>query len=93
MSIKLSNFSAFYGYRRILSNLNISLQPGSCTGLIGPNGAGKSTLMKGILGLISTSGEIYFDDLLVQNNGLTEEFQNFRAKKVRKLLKDQGKFI
>lgn len=44
--------SVNYGPRRVLSNVNLSVEPGEFLGLIGPNGAGKTTLMRALLGLV-----------------------------------------
>ncbi|WP_255170469.1 ABC transporter ATP-binding protein [Natrononativus amylolyticus] len=38
-----------------LSNVSVTVQPGSITGLLGTNGAGKTTLMKSVLGLVTPS--------------------------------------
>ncbi len=42
-----------------LSGISFSVEEGRIVGLIGRNGAGKSTTLKGILRLISTTGEVY----------------------------------
>lgn len=49
---------AAFGYDRnrpVISNVNLSLQPGDYLGILGPNGAGKTTLLRGILGLLLPS--------------------------------------
>lgn len=47
------------GDRRILTDVNFSVQSGEFTGLIGSNGAGKTTLLRMILGLIEpTRGDV-----------------------------------
>jgi ABC-type Mn2+/Zn2+ transport system ATPase subunit len=64
--ITVSNASFGYGNQPILSEVNLSIEPGEFIGLIGPNGAGKSTLFKGLLKLLPTlSGEVrHAPDLL-----------------------------
>lgn len=50
--LDIKNLSASYGGFEALKNINITLQPGTITGLIGPNGAGKTSLIKAICGQI-----------------------------------------
>ncbi len=38
------------GGRRLFTDLDLVLSPGSCVGLLGPNGSGKSTLIKVLMG-------------------------------------------
>jgi ABC-type branched-subunit amino acid transport system ATPase component len=46
----------------ILNGVELSVEPGSLTGIIGPNGAGKSTLLKTIFGFLHPrAGRIVFD--------------------------------
>lgn len=52
--IKLTNLSKDYptkaGMRRVLSNINLTINPGERVGILGRNGAGKSTLIRLISG-------------------------------------------
>jgi ABC-type polysaccharide/polyol phosphate transport system ATPase subunit len=52
--IKLTNVSKEYptkaGQRRVLSNINLTINPGERVGILGRNGAGKSTLIRLISG-------------------------------------------
>ena len=43
------------GGQRILTDVSLQIQPGSCVAIVGPNGAGKSTLLKSMLGLMRPS--------------------------------------
>ncbi len=56
-----------YENKEILSNVNISIAPGSRIGLLGPNGAGKSTLIKTLVG-----------DLLL-NKGIRQAGENLQV--------------
>lgn len=49
--LKCSNLNKSYGKKKVLQNINISLEEGDILGFIGPNGAGKTTTIKLILGL------------------------------------------
>ena len=50
--IVVKSLSVSYRTKRVLTNINLDIEPGNVIGVIGPNGAGKSTLFKSILGLI-----------------------------------------
>lgn len=61
--ISLSNISAAYGNKTVLTDINLNIYDKDFLGVIGPNGGGKTTLIKIILGLIKpTSGEVRFYD-------------------------------
>jgi ABC-type Mn2+/Zn2+ transport system ATPase subunit len=51
-SVVVDGVTAGYGRRVALSDLSLTVTPGSLLAVIGPNGAGKSTLLKLIAGLI-----------------------------------------
>ena len=60
--IELKNVSMSFKERRILTNLNLQIQPGEILVVIGPSGAGKSTLLRLMIGLLKpTAGEIWVD--------------------------------
>ena len=50
--IKLENISLSFEKRKILDNINFSINEGQILGLLGPNGVGKSTIFNLITGLI-----------------------------------------
>lgn len=55
------NFS-FHQTRKVLENINVTIQPGERVALIGPSGAGKTTFVRLLLRLYSpTSGNIFID--------------------------------
>lgn len=45
----------------VVERLSVSVAPGAIVALIGPNGAGKSTALKGILGLLPSTGAVEVD--------------------------------
>lgn len=82
--IKINNINFAYEKNlNVLSNLTLEIKDKEKIGLIGANGAGKSTLFKSLLGLINTDGEIYLDDLKLDNKSINE----FR-KKIGYILQD-----
>ncbi len=52
MHVTLQQVSKRFGAQIVLSEVNLSLTPGSVTGIIGPNGSGKSTLLQVIAGAL-----------------------------------------
>ncbi len=55
----------------IISNLNITIEPGESVALIGPSGIGKTTLLKVMSGLLSpTSGDVLVNNLDITKIGI-----------------------
>ncbi len=91
--LELRDISKRFGGLVALSEISISVAPGTVHGIIGPNGAGKSTLFNVITGLLRpNSGEILFRGKLLGRIpphcrvplGMARTFQNIR------LLKDMS---
>ncbi|SDW70253.1 ABC-2 type transport system ATP-binding protein [Marininema mesophilum] len=60
--IHLEQVSKHYLKKAALSDITLSLTPGTITGVIGENGSGKSTLLKLMAGLVRpTRGSVTFD--------------------------------
>jgi ABC-2 type transport system ATP-binding protein len=63
MIVSLENITKKFNEIPVVSQLNMSLQPGQIIGLLGPNGAGKTTTLRMILDIIQPDeGEIKFDE-------------------------------
>lgn len=75
--LNISNLSAGYPGRQVLSNLNLTIPGGSFTAIVGPNGCGKSTLLKAIVGLLPYEGDISLEQV-----ALRDLSANARAKKI-----------
>ena len=82
-SVRLKKLSKFYGSQEILKGINLEIKSGEFLVLVGPSGCGKSTSLRLIAGLEEvTTGEIYIDDLLVNeidpsNRDIAMVFQNY----------------
>lgn len=50
--LTIEKVSKYYGDRKALNHVSLTIPKGSCYGLVGPNGAGKSTLIKIISSII-----------------------------------------
>ena len=57
----VSNVSKTFGANRVLSGLNMVIQPGEIHGLVGENGSGKSTLVKILTGYHEADGGAAID--------------------------------
>lgn len=59
--IQLTDISASYDEKTVLSSVNLTLYERDFLGIIGPNGGGKTTLVKIMLGLLHpTTGTLHF---------------------------------
>lgn len=60
--LDIKNVSKSFGAVEVLRSVDLSIEPGTVTGLVGDNGAGKSTLMKTVTGIYSVdSGTVSFN--------------------------------
>ncbi|MFA5936360.1 MAG: ABC transporter ATP-binding protein [Candidatus Paceibacterota bacterium] len=59
--LELKNVYAGYGGENIIHNISLFIDEGEIVTLMGPNGAGKSTILKSIFGLISHTGNIFYE--------------------------------
>jgi ABC-2 type transport system ATP-binding protein len=53
--IHTQQLTRVYGHRRGISDVNLSIEPGSLYGFLGPNGAGKTTTIRVLLGFLRPS--------------------------------------
>ena len=69
--IKVENLSKYYGEVKAVKSINFELNNGEVIGFLGANGAGKSTTLKVMTGyLTATSGNVYVNDLDIQEDAL-----------------------
>lgn len=60
--LKIQDLNKSFGNKKVLNNINFTVQQGHIIGLIGANGAGKTTIMKAILGILPFNGKITISD-------------------------------
>lgn len=61
MSLKIKNFTKYYGDKKVLDNVSFTLNKPEALGLVGLNGAGKTTTIRMIIDLIKKDkGEVIF---------------------------------
>ncbi len=82
-----------------LENVSFSVGKGRVCGLIGANGAGKTTTLKGIMGLIPTSGEAEAFGVSLRENGAKQKigyvgggFRYYPQKTVSRIARVTAKF-
>lgn len=79
--INVVNVSKFFGKKKILENINLTIQPGEIMVIMGPSGCGKSTLLRMLIGLLKpTDGQIWIDGQEISN--LNEDQLNEVRKKM-----------
>ena len=60
--LEVRGLSASYGQQRVLFDVDLDVQPESCTAIVGESGSGKTTLARCIVGLHSTwAGSMIFE--------------------------------
>ncbi len=66
--LEASNLQKYYGSRKVVKDVSLTVRKGEIVGLLGPNGAGKTTSFYMIVGLIRTSaGDIKIDGKSVEH--------------------------
>jgi lipopolysaccharide export system ATP-binding protein len=68
-----ASLSKTYGKRRVVTEVNVSVEKGSVVGLLGPNGAGKTTVFYMLVGLIFPgAGQIFLGEREITDLSLHE---------------------
>jgi iron(III) transport system ATP-binding protein len=66
--LRIVNLVKKYGKNIVVDNLNLEVHDGEFVTLLGPSGCGKTTTLRALAGLVEIdSGEIYFDDQLMND--------------------------
>lgn len=75
--IMMKNIRKSFNDTIALKNTNLSIHPGTCSGLVGHNGAGKSTLMNVLSGVLSADQ----GDILINSEKANEYYSVSMARK------------
>lgn len=89
--LRLDNLTCGYGSFLAMSDLSLTLRPGTITGLLGANGAGKSSTLMCIAGHVAAkAGQVYFGERDVTDLTPTERVRQGIAisPEGRRLFKD-----
>ena len=74
--ISVAGLTKYFGDRRVLDNLDFSIEKGESVGFLGPNGAGKTTCINILLGLVRKSaGEISILEMPIPQNHREVKFR------------------
>ncbi|MFC6874264.1 ABC transporter ATP-binding protein [Halobellus marinus] len=82
-SVSLQDLTKDYGSLIAVKGIDLEVEPGEFIVIVGPSGCGKSTTLRMIAGLEDiTSGELYFDDQLMngtppKDRNVAMVFQNY----------------
>ena len=74
--LRLEKISLYFGKRKILEDLNLSLSQGEILGLLGPNGVGKSTIFNIIIGLLKPN----YGSVFIEKKNVTQDPIFYRTK-------------
>ena len=77
--LKLEKVSLYFGKRKILEDLNLSLSQGEILGLLGPTGVCKSTIFNIIIGLLKPD----YGSIFINNDNVTKDPIFYRTKKYK----------
>ena len=77
--LRLEKISVYFGKRKILEDLNLSLNQGEILGLLGPNGVGKSTIFNIIIGLLRPNyGSVFIENKNVTQDPIFSRTKNYK---------------
>ena len=74
--LRLEKISVYFAKRKILEDLNLSLNQGEILGLLGPNGVGKSTIFNIIIGLLKPN----YGSVFIEKKNVTQDPIFYRTK-------------
>ena len=93
--LEVNNLTIRYGYKEAaVKNVSFSLESGKILSLVGESGSGKTTVIRGILGLLSGTGQITEGRILFDGKDLRslrkKPMQLLRGKEIAMIFQDAG---
>ncbi len=77
--LRLEKISVYFGKRKILEDLSLTLNQGEILGLLGPNGVGKSTIFNIIIGLLKPNyGSVFIEKKNVTLDPIFYRTKNYK---------------
>jgi branched-chain amino acid transport system ATP-binding protein len=70
--LELTGLDAGYGHRRVLHQVDLTVEAGEIVAILGANGAGKTTTLRAISGVIDRAGIIQFDGRSLVKKGAAD---------------------
>ena len=77
--LELRNLSVHYGHKRVVQDVNLTLEPGQTLGLAGESGSGKSTVAMSVLRLLPRTAQVSGEILLDGDDVRTMSWGRLRA--------------
>ncbi len=69
--ITIKNLCKSYGKKKVLKDVNLTINDGDIYAFVGSNGAGKTTTIKSMLGILPfDSGDVLYNELSIKTNAL-----------------------
>lgn len=92
--LETKNLCVSYGNKKILEDINISINQGEILAIVGESGSGKSTLLKSLVNLLPSNGTIEKGSISYKNQDLiklsNEELRQIRGKEISMVFQNSG---
>ena len=73
--LKIDRLAVSYGKIAAVRDASVEVKAGQIVTIIGPNGAGKSSLLKAIMGMVPSSGSLFYDGQTISDLDLEERVE------------------
>lgn len=65
--LSVNHLNSYYGNVQVIWDISLEVDQGEVVAIIGTNGAGKTTILKSIVGLVTKTGTISFEGLVISD--------------------------